>query len=200
MKKLKDIFKPKKKNSQQADAGEQQSKTDFFEKFTKKAELMEEKELQLRKTQQENIDKLNSSFDGMVDKLENINGHLEKHVSQQSELLRRFEVIPELTEKQTDLMEKTHKHLEEQAEVTEQFSEVAKEIPEQARLQQEKIAEVKSSVDKSCGFEESMCAEFAKLNVQIAKQGKYISMLWIAILVISVIAAAGFITYIVNVT
>ena len=170
----------------------------IFKPKIKKAELVEKKELEIRKTQQESIEKLNGSFDRMVDKLEDINTHLAKHISQQEQMLKRFDVIPELTGRQTALMEKTNKQIESQAEVTKQFSAIVKEIPEQAKLQRKEIEQVRETIEKSCSFEESMCAEFAKLNIQIEKQGKYVSLLWIMIISISVIGLVGLGFYIYN--
>lgn len=188
---LKKFFKFK------SSAKENQSKADL-ELINKKAELIEQTELELRRTQREHLERLNSSFNQMVDKLESIGSHLEKHIAQQADLLERFDVIPELTERQTELIAKTHEQIESQIEATEHFTEMVKDIPHQAKMQREELGQVRETLDRSCGLEESLCAEFAKLNIQLEKQGRHIGLLWILIAVMAVLSVIGLALYIFN--
>jgi uncharacterized protein YhaN len=149
-------------------------------------------DVEVRKAQQESLDKLNGAFTQLVDRLENINGSLNRHIEQQEELLKRFETIPELSKHQTELIEQTLEQLNEQTISTREFTEIVARIPDEAVRQTRELEQIKSDVSQSAGYDKSVCQEFVKLNIMFKRQ--YRLMCWM-IGVVAAVVIAGIVYY-----
>jgi DNA repair ATPase RecN len=164
----------------------------FLKKNSEKSELAKKDEVEVRRSQQESLDRLNGAFTQLVDKLENINGSLNRHIEQQEELLKRFEVVPDLTRQQTELIEQTLEQLNEQSVSTKEFTEIVARIPDEAVRQTRELEQIKNNVSQSADLDKSVSNEFVKLNVMFNRQ--YRLMCWLTG-VFATIVTAGIIYY-----
>ncbi len=153
--------------------------------------LAKTQEVEIRKSQQESLERLNSAFTQLVDKLENINGSLNRHIEQQEELLKSFETVPELTKKQTELIEQTLEQINEQSVSTKEFTEVVARIPDEAIRQTRELEQIKADISDSAGFEKNICQEFIKLNLMMKKQSRLFNIV-VAVLLAILLAALAF--------
>jgi DNA repair ATPase RecN len=164
----------------------------FLKKNSEKSELAKKDEVEVRRSQQESLDRLNGAFTQLVDKLENINSSLNRHIEQQEELLKRFEVVPDLTRQQTELIEQTLEQLNEQSVSTKEFTEIVARIPDEAVRQTRELEQIKNNVSQSADLDKSVSNEFVKLNVMFNRQ--YRLMCWLTG-VFATIVTAGIIYY-----
>ncbi len=162
----------------------------FKRKEKKSSELTKADAVEVRKAQQESLDRLNNAFSQLVDRLENINGSLDRHIEQQQELLKSFESVPELTSQQTELIEQTLDKLGEQAVSTKEFTEIVSKIPDEAVRQTRELEQIKNDVAEGAGFEKSLCQEFIKLNIMFKRQLRlfYWSVGFVVVLFAAVLA------------
>ena len=151
--------------------------------------LAKSQEVEVRNNQQESLERLNSAFTQLVDKLENINGSLNRHIEQQEELLKSFETVPELTKKQTDLIEQTLEQINEQSVSTKEFTEVVARIPDEAIRQTRELEQIKADISDSVGFEKNICQEFIKLNLMMKRQSRLFNLVVVVLLAIILAAA-----------
>ncbi len=160
----------------------------FMKRNKKDSELAKSQDVETRKLQQESLDRLNSAFTQLVDKLENINGSLNRHIEQQEELLKQFETVPELTKRQTELIEQTLEQLNEQAVSTKEFTEIVTRIPDEAVRQTRELEQIKADVCESAALDKNICQEFIKLNVMLKRQSRFLT--WsVGILVVIALVA-----------
>ncbi|MFI4912102.1 MAG: hypothetical protein ACIAQZ_10595 [Sedimentisphaeraceae bacterium JB056] len=160
----------------------------FIKKSKKESELSKMQEVEVRKAQQESLERLNGAFTQLVDKLENINSSLNRHIEQQEELLKRFEVVPELTQQQTLLIEQTLEQLNEQSVSTKEFTEIVARIPDEAVRQTRELEQIRADVSDSAAFDKSVCQEFVKLNMMFKRQYRLVNWL-VAVLVVAAVGA-----------
>ncbi len=158
----------------------------------KKTQLAKMNEIEVRKAQQESLDKLNGAFGQLIDKLESINDNFNRHLGQQDELLKRFEVIPQLIQRQTELIEQTLEQINDQAQSTKKFTEVVARIPDEAIRQTRELEKIKAQLTESTEFEKTMCQEFIKLNIRF----KYQSVVTYVLAAILLAASAALVYYI----
>lgn len=158
------------------------------------SQLAKANEIEMRRTQQESLDKLNGAFNHLITKLENINDSLTKHLSQQDELLRRFEVIPQITKHQTELIEKTLDQIQEQSRATKKFVDVVARIPDEAVRQTRELELIKNEVTQSADFEKTLCQEIVKLNVRFKFMTTMMYCFCGVIVIIAVAAVIIFLT------
>ncbi len=158
----------------------------------KKTQLTKMNEIEVRKAQQESLDKLNGAFGQLIDKLESINDNFNRHLGQQDEMLKRFEVIPQLIQRQTELIEQTLEQINDQAQSTKKFTEIVARIPDESIRQTRELEKIKAQLTESSVSEKIMCEEFIKLN----KRFKCQSLVTYVLAVIVLAAVATLIYYV----
>jgi vacuolar-type H+-ATPase subunit I/STV1 len=121
-------------------------------------------------------EKIQLSFNKLIDKLQAINGNLEQQVKQHRELIERLDTMPELVKSFPAMVENQEKiriqlseQLAEMAVKNEQFLEAVEKIPAETGRQTDLLEEINEQISVTADAEDNMAAGFKKFNEILAR-------------------------------
>lgn len=129
-----------------------------------------------RKPKAASIEKLQEGFDNLIDKLQGINEHLDKTVSQQNELMQRIEKLPGLlesfpsyTESQLQTNKELLEHLKSSSAKDEQLIQAVEKLPTQANRQTETLADINRQLSIVADGDRQMNESFTDFKSAVDK-------------------------------
>jgi hypothetical protein len=122
------------------------------------------------------LEKLQAGFDKLIDKLQGINGHLNRQVAQNEELMSRIEQLPQLLEGFPALLENqkqiTQRLLEQlnlSAVKNQQFIDIVGKIPNETAKQTDALVNVNHQLAAAADIDVQMAEGFNKFNETLDK-------------------------------
>ncbi len=119
----------------------------------------------------ESLEKLQAGFDKLIDKLQGINDHLNRQISQNEELMKKIEQLPELLgtfptilESQRQVIEQLLEHLKGAAVKNEQFIEAIEKIPAETARQTDALVNIDHQLAAAADVDVQMTEGFNKFN------------------------------------
>jgi len=124
----------------------------------------------------QSLEKLQGSFDTLVDKLQGINEHLGRQVSQHEELMSRIEKLPEILESfpavvanQGKLTEQLFEQLKTSVLKEQQFVETIEKIPAETAKQTDALTDIDHQLAAAADIDVQMSERFKKFNETLGK-------------------------------
>jgi hypothetical protein len=121
-------------------------------------------------------ERIQLSFNKLIDKLQAINGNLEQQVKQHRELIERLDTMPELVKSFPAMVENQEKirmqlseQLAEMAVKNEQFLEAVEKIPAETGRQTDLLEEINEQLSVTADAEYNMASGFKKFNEILAR-------------------------------
>jgi chromosome segregation ATPase len=121
-------------------------------------------------------EKIQLSFNRLVEKLQAINGNLELQLKQHRELIERLDTMPELVknfpamvENQERIRMQLSEQLAETAVKNEQFLEAVEKIPAEMGRQTDLLEEINEQLSVTADAEDNMASGFKKFNEILAR-------------------------------
>lgn len=128
------------------------------------------------KDKMQTLERLQSSFDKLVEQLEGINGHLNRQAAHNGDLMRRIEELPNLlqsfpavVESQKQLTEKLLEQLKASSVMEHEFAEVIGKIPTETAKQTDALGEINHQLAAAADADVQMGESFNKFNVTLEK-------------------------------
>jgi len=124
----------------------------------------------------EPLEKLQQGFEKLVEQLEGINEHLNRHIGQNEELMKRIEHLPDLLENFPILAENQKKMIEELTEQVkgnatrnQQFMETVAKIPAETAKQTDALVGINHQLAAAADTDVEMAENFNKFNEALDK-------------------------------
>ena len=121
-------------------------------------------------------EKIQASFNRLIDKLQTINANLESQLKQHRELIERLDMMPELVksfpamvENQERIRNQLSEQLADMATKNEQFLEAVEKIPAEAGRQTDLLEEINEQLTVTADAEDNMASGFKKFNEILAR-------------------------------
>ncbi len=147
---------------------------DIEEKTSKSNQVLVKTVQPMDKTQ--SLEKLQVSFDKLVEQLEGINNHLNRQAAQNEELMSRIEQLPKLLESfpaavgnQKQLTEQLLEQLKATAITEQGFVETIEKIPTETAKQTDALADINHQLAAAADVDVQMNESFNKFNVILEK-------------------------------
>ena len=123
-----------------------------------------------------NTEVLGQAFNKLIDKLQGINDHLDKQVSQHEELMQRIEKLPDLLQSlpdavgnQRQVVDSLIEQLKTRALKDQQFAETIDKIPAETSKQTNAVLEMNHKLSVANDIEAQMSENFNKFNEALSK-------------------------------
>jgi|GEM_PF-3762105 len=159
-------FRKEKQSKEQPDEQSQPQAED-----TAKAEGSEIAPWAKRKGKNAPIEKLQEGFDSLIDKLQGINEHLDKTVSQQNELMHRIEKLPGIlenfpsyAESQKQTNQELLEYLKSSSAKDEQLIQAVEKLPAQANRQSEALGDINRQLSEVADCDRQMNESFSQFR------------------------------------
>jgi chromosome segregation ATPase len=124
----------------------------------------------------ESLEKLQAGFDKLIDKLQGINEHLNRQITQNEELMSRIEQLPQLLEgfpalleNQRQLTERLLEQLNAAAVKNEQFIGIVEKIPTETAKQTDALVNIDHQLAAAADIDVQMAESFNKFNETLGK-------------------------------
>ena len=124
----------------------------------------------------ESIEKLNESFNSLIEQLQGINENLNKQVNQHEQLMGHIDKLPGIleslpgtVENQKQVVDSLTEQLKTQALKDEQFTEVVAKIPTETSKQSDALAEMSRKLSVSADVNLQMSEGFNRFNDTLEK-------------------------------
>ena len=124
----------------------------------------------------QSIERLQSSFDKLVEQLEGINNHLNRQAVHNEDLMKRIEQLPNLlesfpavVENQKQLTEKLFEQLKANSVMGQEFAQVIGRIPTETAKQTDALDEINHQLAAAADADVQMSESFNKFNVTLEK-------------------------------
>jgi len=124
----------------------------------------------------ETLEKLQAGFDKLIDKLQGINEHLNRQVTQNEEMMSRIEQLPQLLEGFPELLENQKQvtgqlleQLKAAAIKNEQFIETVEKIPTETAKQTDALVDIDHQLAAAADTDVQMAESFNKFNETLDK-------------------------------
>ncbi|MHC4792021.1 MAG: hypothetical protein ACYS8Y_11395, partial [Planctomycetota bacterium] len=122
------------------------------------------------------IEKLQTGFDNLINQLQGINEHLNRHATQTQDLMQRIDRLPELLEKfpsvvenQKQLTEQMLEQLKAATEKNQQFIETIEKIPNETAKQTDALTNIDHQLSAAADIDVQMTESFNKFNETLDK-------------------------------
>jgi uncharacterized phage infection (PIP) family protein YhgE len=129
-----------------------------------------------RTDKRESLEKLQAGFETLVDKLQSINKHLNRQITQQDELVRRIEQLPQLLEgfpklleNQKQIIEQLLEQLKSAAAKDHQFIDAVEKIPAETAKQTDALVNIDHQLAAAADIDVQMAESFNKFNETLGK-------------------------------
>jgi len=124
----------------------------------------------------ESLEKLQAGFDKLIDKLQGINEHLNRQITQNEELMSRIEQLPQLLEgfpslleNQRQITERLLKELNSAAIKNQQFIDTVEKIPTETAKQTDALVNIDHQLAAAADIDVQMAESFNKFNETLGK-------------------------------
>lgn len=124
----------------------------------------------------DNTEVLGQAFNKLIDKLQGINDHLDKQISQHGELMQRIEKLPDLLQSlpdavgnQRQVVDSLIEQLKTRALKDQQFAETIDKIPAETSKQTNAVLEMNHKLSVANDIEAQMSENFNKFNEALSK-------------------------------
>ena len=124
----------------------------------------------------ESIEKLQAGFDKLIDKLQGINEHLNRQVTQNEEMMSRIEQLPQLLEgfpellnNQKQVTEQLLEQLKAAAAKNQQFIDSVERIPTETAKQTDALVDIDHQLAAAADTDVQMAESFNKFNETLDK-------------------------------
>jgi len=124
----------------------------------------------------ETLEKLQAGFDKLIDKLQGINEHLNRQVTQNEEMMSRIEQLPQLLEGFPELLDNQKQvtgqlleQLKAAAIKNEQFIETVEKIPTETAKQTDALVDIDHQLAAAADTDVQMAESFNKFNETLDK-------------------------------
>ena len=124
----------------------------------------------------ESLEKLQAGFDKLIDKLQGINEHLNRQITQNEELMSRIEQLPQLLEgfpalleNQRQLTERLLEQLNAAAVKNQQFIDIVEKIPTETAKQTDALVNIDHQLAAAADIDVQMTEGFNKFNETLNK-------------------------------
>jgi chromosome segregation ATPase len=124
----------------------------------------------------ESLEKLQAGFDKLIDKLQGINEHLNRQITQNEELMSRIEQLPQLLEgfpalleNQRQITERLLEQLNAAAVKNEQFIGIVEKIPTETAKQTDALVNIDHQLAAAADIDVQMAESFNKFNETLGK-------------------------------
>jgi len=128
------------------------------------------------KDKMQSIERLQGSFDKLVEQLEGINSHLNRQAAHNEDLMKRIEQLPHLlesfpavVENQKQLTEKLLEQLKSNSVMGQEFADVIGKIPTETAKQTDALGEINHQLAAAADADVQMSESFNKFNVTLEK-------------------------------
>jgi len=128
------------------------------------------------KDKRESLEKLQTSFDKLVEQLQGINEHLNRQVAQHEDLMGRIEQLPKLLEKfpavvenQKQITEQLIEQLKATAVKNQQFIDAVEKIPNETAKQTDALVDIDHQLAAAADTDVQMAESFNKFNQTLDK-------------------------------
>jgi uncharacterized phage infection (PIP) family protein YhgE len=124
----------------------------------------------------ESLEKLQAGFDKLIEKLQGINEHLNRQITQNEELMSRIEQLPQLLENfpsllenQRQMTERLLEQLNSAAVKNEQFIDAVEKIPTETAKQTDALVDIDHQLAAAADIDVQMTESFNKFNETLDK-------------------------------
>jgi len=124
----------------------------------------------------QSLERLQGSFDKLVEQLEGINNHLNRQAAHNEDLMKRLEQLPKLlesfpavVENQKQLTEKLFEQLKANSVMGQEFADVISKIPTETAKQTDALGEINHQLAAAADADVQMGESFNKFNVTLEK-------------------------------
>ncbi len=124
----------------------------------------------------ESLEKLQAGFDKLIDKLQGINEHLNRQITQNEELMSRIEQLPQLLEgfpslleNQKQITERLLEQLNAAAVKNQQFIDTVEKIPTETAKQTDALVNIDHQLAAAADIDVQMAESFNKFNETLNK-------------------------------
>jgi len=124
----------------------------------------------------ESLEKLQAGFDKLIEKLQGINEHLNRQITQNEELMSRIEQLPRLLdgfpallENQRQITEKLLEQLKAAAAKNQQFIDAVEKIPTETAKQTDALVDIDHQLAAAADTDVQMAESFNKFNETLDK-------------------------------
>jgi dGTP triphosphohydrolase len=124
----------------------------------------------------DNTEVLGQAFNKLIDKLQGINEHLDKQISQHEELMQRIEKLPDLLQSlpdavgnQRQVVDSLIEQLKTRALKDQQFTETIDKIPSEAAKQTNAVLEMNHKLSVATDIDAQMSENFNKFKDALTK-------------------------------
>lgn len=128
------------------------------------------------KDKTQTLERLQGSFDKLVEQLEGINSHLNRQAAHNEDLMRRIEQLPNLLESfpsvvehQKQLAENLLEQLKVNSVMEQEFAEVIGKIPTETAKQTDALSEINHQLAAAADADVQMSESFNKFNATLEK-------------------------------